>query len=166
MKTFANLNKLTIHEENGLGRDISRYDYIVHQCPTTLRTFSYNAGCDSAAYKYDSERQLTISTMEPQPNNTVKELDVTVHCRIEEGSVNYIMKNFRGLEQMKMAIWEVTSCKLPEELKVEFFQYISGVSKYAIKEYVRKGNESGITDLVTNFMELTSKIQQTQHLHF
>lgn len=140
LKTFANLAKFSVYELDGLGRDISRFDYMMNQCPPILKALPYNAGCgyNKSSYKNDLARQLITSTMDPQPNNNIKELEVTANCHIEEGSVNYIMKKFKGLEQMTMTIWEANR-KLPKKLGLDLFQYFSRVSKYATREYVKKG---------------------------
>lgn len=66
------------------------------------------------------------------------------------------MQKFRGLEQIKITIWE-SSCKLSNQMAVNLFQYIAGISKYALRKYEEKGNEeSGLTDLITNFITYAS----------
>lgn len=155
---FANLNELTVHEINGIGRSISRYDFILEQCPPSVKKLYYYADCyPDYARNADKRRTVSALTFDPSPNNTIKALDITGSIHIEEESVHYLMKKFQGLEQITLNIWELID-KLPKELMVDLFQYISIIrNKHSLVGYVNKGEESKITDTVATLMESSIK---------
>lgn len=156
LKSFANLGKLDIHEVNGYVRDISRYDYIVDQCPLTLQKLCYTG--EIIIDDGDSDEEETRRRLSPPPilvkssNNDIKELEVTASCHIkEEESIKYIMQKFQGLEQLIVNVWQDWYNNFTKE--IDYFQYISHISKFAVRYYLTRDINSGM-ELITNFINI------------
>lgn len=105
LKSFTNLEQLILAEMNGFGKNLSRYDYLIDQCPAPVESVSFMAQCYPNYLQRALLAENLLTTSDPLPNNNIKSLHIGGYWLIEQEFLTYIMKKFPGLEELKLYFW-------------------------------------------------------------